>query len=365
MHELVWPQQWLKTSSKFAVDLFARQSLRAASTWATCLVIGLCILSGSLSAAEPAAAPKQRILRDWIARQHSLRSVKFVLKGHALNLRRPSDGGDDANKASKRDQKWDRDETVYLDLESGKIRRESHFFEFARGVEPQPRYTVIIYNGAELKIYYPPEENPVAKESRFVHLVLADRIQTGPNMINLDVLPVFWSVGIFDSDQLLKPHFAQDFGDTDFEYVVVPLTKKSAPNAKDGEVQEQLRRSSKTFAMRWAINPDKNSAVTGFSSRVIGARFLIGNSFGVGVTSDRHDEHGWFPTQWQVYGRGRALEYELVDIAFNPELPASLFELPAGFLKPGMIVSEKRELKTVAPDGHSLVSLPDEAGNGS
>jgi hypothetical protein len=288
-----------------------------------------------------------------------------VLKAHALDLRRPSAGADDVNRISKRDQKLDRDETIYLDLENGKVRRESHFSEFSRGVDPQPRYSVTIYNGTTLKIYNPPEENPVAKESRFVSLVLAERDQAGPNLINLDVSPVFWSVGIFGPDQLLKPHFAQDFGDADFEYVVVPLSAKSAANGKAGETQKQLRRSSKTMAMRWAINPDKNSAVTGYGSRVIGARYLIGNSFGVDVTSDRHEEHGWFPTKWDVYGRRAPLEYELVDISFNPEMPATLFELPAGFLKPGMIVSEKRQLKTVAPDGHSLVSLPDEAGNGS
>jgi hypothetical protein len=159
---------------------------------------------------------------------------------------------------------------------------------------------------------------------------MVENIERIPNLINLDVLPVFWSVGIFDPDQLLKLHFAQDFGDADFEYVVVPLTKKSAPNAKDGEVQVQLRRTSKSFAMRWAINPDKNSAVIGYGSRVVGARYPIGNSLGVDVTSDRHDEHGWFPTKWEVYGRRAALEYELVDIAFNPKLPASLFELPDG-----------------------------------
>jgi hypothetical protein len=117
-----------------------------------------------------------------------------------------------------------------------------------------------------------------------------------------------------------------------------------------------ISKTSKSNYTSWNVDFSKDSTITDYHTRFVeNGAVDPTEGFDLKVASYRKYQYGWFPQKWSLSsapgGPRTITPMEVAEIVFNPDLPASMFEVPKDFLKPGMVVWDGHAYQKVARDG--------------
>ena len=294
----------------------------------------------------------ERAVELWASRRTAIDTLRIQTESVADIVKGTLDDGVPAEDLPVRSTR-----TWFIDLRNGFLRRETVGGVVGKdGNSTVPAFEALVYDGDRLRSARPDAENNAADTRPWLGLVEHGSAFDMSVVCDNEDLPIFHAIGVMQwSREGLKASLAQQLVASEYKATEagmtseMPLTMTYPPSA-----------TSNGLFLEYVVDLEKDGAVLSFSKSTPPGTVVFGPRKSRIRTEFQKTAHAWYPSRWICFtGEGDQLvtstTVEVIDIAVNEPMPASLFGIDEDvLLKPGIVFAKNGKPFTVQADGKTL-----------